>query len=182
MVAEEIKLENGKKLVKFDQTPKMCTYLLYFGVGEFEYTESKSDTITYRVYATPGNAKFGELGLKTSRESIEILEELTGIPFPINKMDNIAVKDFQFGAMENYEPAEDDLMQSISEVMEEPTSVRENSGLVRAFSFIDKHQLLDLPVINKDGQLVGLASRVDMGRELLNTWWQCQAGDKTISQ
>jgi CBS domain-containing protein len=87
-----------------------------------------------------------------------------------------------FGAMENYEPAEDDLMQSISEVMEEPTSVRENSGLVRAFSFIDKHQLLDLPVVNKDGQLVGLASRVDMGRELLNTWWQCQAGDKTISQ
>ncbi len=101
-VSEEIKLENGKKLVKFEQTPKMCTYLLYFGVGEFEYIESKSDKITYRVYATPGHAHKGELGLEISRKSIEILEELTGIPFPISKMDNIAVKDFQFGAMENY--------------------------------------------------------------------------------
>lgn len=84
-----------------------------------------------------------------------------------------------FGAMEDFEPDENDLMQSISEVMEEPTCVREDSGLVRAFSFIDKHQLLDLPVVNQDGQLVGLASRVDMGREILNTWWQCQPGNDT---
>jgi len=83
-----------------------------------------------------------------------------------------------FGAMEDYEPSEKDLMRAISEVMEEPTCVRENSGLVRAFSFIDKHQLLDLPVVNQDGQLVGLASRVDMGRELLNNWWHCQPRNK----
>ena len=101
-ISEEIKLENGKKLVKFEQTPKMCTYLLYFGVGEFEYIEAKSDTTTYRVYATPGNAKYGELGLEISKKSIEELEVLTGIPYPISKMDNIAIKDLQFGAMENY--------------------------------------------------------------------------------
>ena len=80
-----------------------------------------------------------------------------------------------FGAMEAYEPAEEELMLPISDVMEEPTCVKENSGLVRAFSFIDKHQLLDLPVVNEAGKLVGLASRVDMGRELLNNWWQCNA-------
>ncbi|MHA1452687.1 MAG: M1 family metallopeptidase, partial [Promethearchaeota archaeon] len=101
-VSEEIKLENGKKLVKFDQTPKMCTYLLYFGVGEFEFIEKKSETTTYRVYATPGNAKYGELGLEVSKKSIEIIEEVNGIPYPISKMDNIAVKEFAFGAMENY--------------------------------------------------------------------------------
>jgi CBS domain-containing protein len=84
-----------------------------------------------------------------------------------------------FGAMEEYAPAGEDLMRPISEVMEEPTCVRENSGLVRAFSFIDKHQLLDLPVVNQSDQLVGLASRVDMGRELLNNWWQCVNAAKT---
>ena len=84
-----------------------------------------------------------------------------------------------FGAMEDYEPEEEDLMRPISEVMEEPTCVRENSGLVRAFSFIDKRQLLDLPVVNQAGQLVGLASRVDMGRELLNNWWHCVNGART---
>jgi len=84
-----------------------------------------------------------------------------------------------FGAMEEYEPAEDDLMRPISEVMEDPISVLEDSGLVRAFSFIDKHQLLDLPVVNRERQLVGLASRVDMGRELLDAWWQCHPGNNS---
>jgi CBS domain-containing protein len=81
--------------------------------------------------------------------------------------------------MEDREPAEEDLFQPISEVMEEPTSVQENSGLVRAFAFIHKHQLIDLPVVNHEGQLVGLASRVDIGRALLGTWWQCIADDQT---
>jgi hypothetical protein len=78
-----------------------------------------------------------------------------------------------FGAMEDREPAEEDLFQSIADVMEEPTYVEENSGLVRAFAFIYKHQLSDLPVVNDEGKLVGLASRVDIGRALLATWWQC---------
>jgi CBS domain-containing protein len=80
-----------------------------------------------------------------------------------------------FGAMEEFEASKQDLLQPISEVMEEPTCVLENSGLLRAFSFINKHRLLDLPVVNEEGQLVGLASRVDMGRELLTNWWQCQS-------
>jgi len=101
-VAEEIKLENGKKIVKFKQTPKMCTYLLYFGIGDFEYHEEKSETLTVRVYTTPRNRQYAEYGAQISKKSVEILEELTGIPFPISKMDNIAVRDFQFGAMENY--------------------------------------------------------------------------------
>jgi len=83
-----------------------------------------------------------------------------------------------FGAMEDSEPAKEELLRPISEVMEEPTCVLENSGLVRAFSFIHKHRLLDLPVVNREGQLVGLASRVDMGRELLKTWWECIADNK----
>ena len=77
-----------------------------------------------------------------------------------------------FGAMENSEPAREELSQPISEIMEAPTSVREDSGLIRAFAFIHKHNLLDLPVVNRDGKLVGLASRVDIGRALLGTWWQ----------
>ena len=77
-----------------------------------------------------------------------------------------------FGAMEDREPAEEELNTPISEVMEEPTSVRDDSGLVRAFAFIYKHELIDLPVVDNEGKLVGLASRVDIGRALLVTWCQ----------
>lgn len=78
-----------------------------------------------------------------------------------------------FGAMEDREPAEEELSRSIAEVMEEATCVEENSGLVRSFAFIHKHQLSDLPVIDDQGKLVGIASRVDIGRALLTTWWKC---------
>jgi len=77
-----------------------------------------------------------------------------------------------FGAMENSEPAQEELNKSIAEVMDEPICVRDDSGLVRAFAFIHKHELLDLPVVNRDGRLVGLASRVDIARALLPTWCQ----------
>jgi CBS domain-containing protein len=83
-----------------------------------------------------------------------------------------------FGAMENREPAEEELFQSIADVMEDATYVEENSGLMRAFAFIHKHQLSDLPVVNDEGKLVGLASRVDIGRALLATWWQCMQENK----
>ncbi len=77
-----------------------------------------------------------------------------------------------FGAMEDRKPAQEDLNKSIADVMEEPIYVRDDSGLVRAFAFIHKNELLDLPIVNRDGQLVGLASRVDIGRALLLTWFQ----------
>lgn len=77
-----------------------------------------------------------------------------------------------FGAMEDREPAQEELNKSIADAMEEPIFVRDDSGLLRAFAFIHKHELLDLPVVNRDGQLVGLASRVDIGRALLPNWCQ----------
>lgn len=77
-----------------------------------------------------------------------------------------------FGAIENGEPAQEQLNQPISEVMEAPVSVRLDSGLVRTFAYINKYQLLDLPIVNYDNQLVGLVSRVDIGRAILASWWQ----------
>ena len=77
-----------------------------------------------------------------------------------------------FGAIEDREPDLAELCLPISDVMDEPICVEIDSGLVRAFAFIHKHNLLDLPIINREGKLVGLASRVDIGRALLSTWWQ----------
>ena len=84
-----------------------------------------------------------------------------------------------FGAIEDREPALEELNLPISDVMEAPTYVGEDSGLVRAFAFIHKHDLLDLPVVNGDGKLVGLASRVDIGRALLATWWQYPSNNQS---
>lgn len=101
-IKEEKELENDKKLVIFKQTPKMCTYLLYFGVSHFEFIEDSTSEHLVRVAATPGKAKYGEFALGIAKKSIKFCEEYTGLKYPISKCDLIGVPDFAFGAMENY--------------------------------------------------------------------------------
>jgi CBS domain-containing protein len=84
-----------------------------------------------------------------------------------------------FGVMEEQGPAPEELNRPISQVMTPPVSVQEESGLLRAFAFIHKHQLLDLPVVDQQDRLVGLASRVDIGRALLANWWPQEPLDPT---
>lgn len=57
----------------------------------------------------------------------------------------------------------------IADIMEEPVSVEDDCTLIRALSFMEKYRIRDLPVV-KDGKLVGIASRVDIGRAFLSTW------------
>ncbi|MHA1728993.1 MAG: M1 family metallopeptidase [Promethearchaeota archaeon] len=99
---EEKKLKNGKKLIRFERTPKMSTYLLYFGIGDFEFIEDTKKKPVIRVATTPGKTKYGGFALDVGRKAIEFGEEFTDVDYPISKCDFIAVPDFAFGAMENY--------------------------------------------------------------------------------
>jgi CBS domain-containing protein len=75
-----------------------------------------------------------------------------------------------FGAMENGIPDPTWLKEPVTAVMRPIEFVDDECGLIRAFSLMKKRDLLDLPVVDKDGRLVGLASRVDIGRRLLSNW------------
>ncbi|MFC2031248.1 CBS domain-containing protein [Chloroflexota bacterium] len=57
----------------------------------------------------------------------------------------------------------------VGDIMEEPVSVDVDCTLIRAISIIDKYAIPDLIVV-KEGRLVGIASRVDIGRAFLSTW------------
>ena len=57
----------------------------------------------------------------------------------------------------------------VKDIMDEPVSVEDDCTLIRALSVMDKHRIRDLPIV-KDGKLVGIASRVDIGRAFLSTW------------
>lgn len=100
-VEKEIKLEGGKKIIAFRETPKMCTYLLYIGVGGFELKE-KREKHSVRVITTPGKTQYGELSMDTALQSLVFCESYTGQKYPLEKCDLIAVPDFPFGAMENW--------------------------------------------------------------------------------
>lgn len=75
-----------------------------------------------------------------------------------------------FGILEQRRPAPEVMAKPVSDYMEPPVALRTSAGLLRAFSTIYKHNLLDLIVVDDDRKLVGIASRVDIGTALLSGW------------
>jgi tricorn protease interacting factor F2/3 len=100
-VAEETPEPEGRKRVRFRQTPKMSTYLLFMGVGEFEFIEDDGDTIL-RAATMPGMTNHARFGLEFGRKALSFCEEYYGIAYPLPKLDLVAVPDFASGAMENW--------------------------------------------------------------------------------
>ncbi len=104
----------GYKIVKFEPTPKMSTYLVAFMVGEFEYLESKTKarknpigksrfkSVRVRVYTTPGKKHQASFALQTAVRALEFFENYFDIEYPLPVMDLIALPDFAAGAMENW--------------------------------------------------------------------------------
>lgn len=96
------------KTVTFAITPKMSTYLVAFAVGKFEYIEEKTSgqynkqPITVRVYTLPGLISQGKFALQCAVYMLEYFAKIFDIPYPLPKLDMIAVPDFDAGAMENW--------------------------------------------------------------------------------
>jgi len=100
-IAEEKRLGDGRKVVRFQQTPKMSTYLVFFGVGEFDFIENPGET-PIRVATMPGMTKHARFGLEFGRKALEFCEDYYGVEYPLPKLDLIAIPDFAAGAMENW--------------------------------------------------------------------------------
>jgi tricorn protease interacting factor F2/3 len=96
-------IEMGDKTTyHFERTPEMSTYLLYFGVGDFEFLEDRYKQTEIRVVTTPGKSEFGKAALEYAKHSLEYFEEYFDYPYILPKLDLIAVPDFAAGAMENW--------------------------------------------------------------------------------
>jgi aminopeptidase 2 len=81
----------------------MSTYLVAFIVGELNYIETNDFRVPVRVYAPPGqNIEHGQFSLDLAAKTLEFYEKVFGIPFPLPKMDQVAIPDFAQGAMENW--------------------------------------------------------------------------------
>jgi len=92
----------GKTIYKFEKTPIVSTYLIYLGVGEFEYLSGKIGKVQIRVVTTKGNKSKGRFSLELGKKLLVSYEKYFGIKYPLPKLDLIAVPDFAAGAMENW--------------------------------------------------------------------------------
>jgi aminopeptidase 2 len=98
------KVTGGKrKAVTFGKTPLMSTYLLAFVIGELNYIETNNFRVPVRVYAPKDrDIEHGRFSLELAAKTLEFYEKTFASPFPLPKMDMIAIPDFSAGAMENW--------------------------------------------------------------------------------
>ncbi len=75
-----------------------------------------------------------------------------------------------FGAAEHEQPGQDFLNSPLEEVIREPVFVEQTAGLVRAITLLQEHNISDLPVVDEEMHLVGIASQVDIGIALISNW------------
>lgn len=97
-------LGNGKAEVVFETTPKMSTYLLFFGTGEFDRIAKQAGSTEVGIVMGRGNADKGHYALDSSAKIVEYYNDYFGVPFPLPKLDNVAGPGQSqfFSAMENW--------------------------------------------------------------------------------
>jgi aminopeptidase N/puromycin-sensitive aminopeptidase len=92
----------GKHTLVFDTTPKMSTYLVAFLVGDFQCSSGEQDGVAIRVCSTPDKVALTPYGVDVAKYVLHYYNNYFGIPYPLKKLDLIALPDFEAGAMENF--------------------------------------------------------------------------------
>lgn len=94
---------DGGLVTTFETTPKMSTYLLAFVYGEISFLEATTkDGVLVRTYATPDNVELTRHSLEVAVKVLEFFGEYFDTPYPLPKLDMVALPDFSSGAMENW--------------------------------------------------------------------------------
>jgi puromycin-sensitive aminopeptidase len=93
---------DGRVRIRFADTMTMSTYLAAWVVGRLEVTEPvDARGVPIRVVHVPGKGHLAPFALETSVHSLNWFGDYYGIPYPEQKLDNVAIPDFAQGAMEN---------------------------------------------------------------------------------
>ncbi|MBN3287948.1 AMPN Aminopeptidase, partial [Polyodon spathula] len=91
-------------ITTFQPTAKMSTYLLAFIVSDFKFIESMSDNVLIRIWARQKaiNERQGDYAMNVTGPILKYFESYYNTTYPLPKSDQIALPDFNAGAMENW--------------------------------------------------------------------------------
>ncbi|GLQ51122.1 M1 family metallopeptidase [Dyella flava] len=103
-VVQKTDLGNGLTRVQFQQSPKMSTYLLFFGTGDFDRVTTSSDGTEIGVITQKGLSSQAGFALDSAKTILHEYNGYFGTPYPLPKLDNIASPGSSqfFAAMENW--------------------------------------------------------------------------------
>jgi aminopeptidase 2 len=107
-IVKEIEQDDNLKKVIFEKTPIMSTYLLAFVVGDFEYVEAIANPqaptgakpVRLRTYTLRGQKELGRFSLDFGVKVLEFYSQYFDIAYPLTKLDQVAIPDFNAGGIE----------------------------------------------------------------------------------
>jgi len=103
-VAARADAGQGRTLVTFGQSPKMSTYLLFFGLGDFDRATRRIGATEVGVITKKGDVDKAGFALESAAEILPWYNDYFATPYPLPKLDNIAApgRSQFFSAMENW--------------------------------------------------------------------------------
>ncbi|HEY2356418.1 MAG TPA: M1 family metallopeptidase [Phenylobacterium sp.] len=95
-------LPGGLKRVRFEPTPKMSSYLLFFGLGDLERISRNVGGTTVSVVIRKGQAAQARYALETAEQLLGYYNDYFGRKYPLPKLDLVAAPGDVSGSMENW--------------------------------------------------------------------------------
>ncbi len=89
------------KTLAFGRTPPMPSYIVALAIGPFEYLPVPGLSVPGRIVTPRGQVALAAEAARLAPSLLSRLEEYFGIPYPYAKLDQIAVPEYVYGAMEN---------------------------------------------------------------------------------
>jgi aminopeptidase N len=86
----------------FERTPKMPTYLIEFTGGDLAEVSGRAGDTALGVWAVRGREQDGAVALANAQQILADYNDYFGYPYPLPKLDSIAVPGGFSGAMENW--------------------------------------------------------------------------------
>jgi len=103
-IAATESLPGGLKRVTFAASPRMSSYLLFFGLGDFERVSRKVDGVDIGIIVKRGDTGKAAFALDAAAHILPYYEDYFGVKYPLPKLDLIGGPGSSqfFGAMENW--------------------------------------------------------------------------------
>ena len=102
---EKKETQGGRTVYSFKETKPLPSYLVAFGVGEFDFVDAGTagkNRVPVRIVTPKGHAEEAKYAAEVTATILTKLEDYFGIPYPYEKSDNVAIPvTYGFGAMEN---------------------------------------------------------------------------------
>lgn len=101
-IEKQEKLAGGLQRISFAPTPKMPSYLVVLVAGEMERVSARQDGVEIGIVTTEGKLGATAFPLAATRDLLRYYNNYFGLPYPLAKLDQIAIPGGFNGAMENW--------------------------------------------------------------------------------